>query len=283
MKKEFSLGIIGHPISHSLSPVMHKAAAEHTGIKLRYEPYDVPHRELDRFMGKLGQSGIGGLNVTVPHKVSVMEYMDELSDEAGAMGAINTIICKDGRLTGDNTDGYGFITSITHNGGEDMANKKVFVYGAGGAARAVCRAVAQAGAGGLVIANRTETKAGEIAARLGNYDTKVEVIGLDSNKLVDSVRSADIIINTTSIGMAGVAEKRPPGTESISDGQLVMDIVYSPLETPLLKLAKAKGARTLDGLWMLIHQGARSFKLWTGLEFPVDIVREKLLSGLKKN
>ncbi len=283
MKRVYSLGIIGHPVGHTLSPVLHKTAAEHNGIELDYKPYDVSPDELRGFMEGLRGGGIDGLNVTVPLKVAVMDFMDELSAAARGIGAVNTIINKEGKLVGDNTDEYGFITSMAENAGEDMACKKVFLYGAGGAARAICGAIDNIGGVDLVIANRTESKAEKLAARLGNRGASVEAIGFDSDKLVDSIRSADIIINATSIGMKGNTEERLPGVEYISKGQLVVDIVYRPLETPLLKQAGARGARTLDGLWMLIHQGARSFKLWTGAGFPIDLAREKLLLELNNN
>ncbi|VAX25106.1 Shikimate 5-dehydrogenase I alpha [hydrothermal vent metagenome] len=283
MIRSISLGIIGHPIGHSLSPLMHETAALSLGIDLSYKAFDVAPDKLEEFIARLRAEGIDGLNVTVPHKVAVMEFMDEISSEASAIGAVNTIVNNDGELTGYNTDGYGLVTSIEANAGVQIKDKKIFVYGAGGAARAVCRAVYDQACSRLVIANRTESKAVEIANGLNSSSADVTAMGFDSNKLVDSIKTADIIINTTSMGMEGAAPEPPPGIEGVSKGQLVVDIVYRPLDTPLLKKAKALGAGTLDGLWMLIHQGARSFGLWTGEKFPVELVREKLLSELNGN
>lgn len=283
MKRSISLGIIGHPIGHTLSPMMHETAARSLGIDLSYKAYDVAPDKLAEFMDRFRGGGIDGLNVTVPHKVAVMEFMDELSDEALGIGAVNTIVNNDGKLTGHNTDGYGLVTSIKVNAEVEIKRKNIVVYGAGGAARAICRAVYGQDCSRLVIANRTVSKAEEILSGLSGFYANVEVTGLDSNKLVDSIITADIIINTTSIGMEGAAERSPPGVEGIFEGQLVVDIVYRPLDTPLLKMARARGAETLDGLWMLIHQGARSFELWTGEKFPVELAREKLLSELNNN
>ncbi|HEB73382.1 MAG TPA: shikimate dehydrogenase, partial [Nitrospirae bacterium] len=248
-----------------------------------YKAFDVEPDKLKGFIDRLRAKGIDGLNVTVPHKVAVMEFMDEISGEALRIGAVNTIVNNDGKLTGHNTDGYGLVTSIEANAGVQIADKKIFVYGAGGAARAVCRAVYDHDCSQLTIANRTEAKAVEIANGLNSSNADVTAIGLGSNKLVDSIKTADIIINTTSMGMEGAAPEPPPGIEGVCKGQLVVDIVYRPLDTPLLKKAKALGAGTLDGLWMLIHQGARSFGLWTGEKFPVEPIREKLLSELSGN
>jgi len=284
MNRAISLGITGHPVGHSLSPLMHETAAKSLGIDLSYKAYEIAPERLAQFIDQLRAEGLDGLNVTVPHKVAVMEFMDELSHEAVRIGAVNTIVNKDGKLTGHNTDGYGLVASIKANAGVELMGKKIFVYGAGGAARAVCRAVYDERCSRLVIANRTESKAVEIIKELGSSGAEVKAIELNSNNLVDSIKTADIIINTTSVGMEGAASKPHPGIENVfSEGQLVVDIVYRPLDTHLLKKARAMGAATLDGLWMLIHQGARSFKLWTGEKFPVGLIRERLESELKSN
>jgi shikimate dehydrogenase len=283
MNKSISLGIIGHPIGHSLSPIMHKTVALSLGIDLSYTAYDVAPDKLEQFIDQLRNGDIDGLNVTVPHKVAVMELLDELSADASAIGAVNTIVNNKGKLTGHNSDAYGLIQAIKANAGLEIKGRKVVVYGAGGAARAICWGVCDQGCAELVIANRSVSKATEISDRLTKLYPNVEATELGSNKLVDSIKTADIIINTSSIGMEGVAETLPPGVESISYGQLVVDIVYRPLDTPLLKMARARGAKTLDGLWMLIHQGAMSFEIWTGEKFEVELAREKLLSELNNN
>lgn len=283
MKKIISLGIIGHPIGHTLSPIMHQTVASSLGIDLSYKAYDVAPDKLEHFIDQLRNGVIDGLNVTIPHKVAVMELLDELSSDALAIGAVNTIVNNNGKLTGHNSDAYGLIQAIKANAGLEIKGRKVVVYGAGGAARAICWGVCDQGCAELVIANRSVSKATEISDRLTKLYPNVEATELGSNKLVDSIKTADIIINTSSIGMEGVAQTLPPGVESISYGQLVVDIVYRPLDTPLLKMARARGAKTLDGLWMLIYQGAMSFEIWTGKKFEVELAREKLLSELNNN
>jgi len=283
MQKTIALGVIGHPVSHSLSPLMHLTAAKSLGLDLTYDTFDVPPEELEWFMRRFCNGDMDGLNVTVPHKIAVMEYMDELMDSAEKAGAVNTICRKGRKLIGANTDGYGFITSVERNAGKDVAHKKILVYGAGGAARAVCHAFADRNVERLLIANRTRHRAETLVDSLVGKDCGIDVLGYESNNLVDSVRSADIIVNTTSVGMESSSVKSLPGSENIHQGQLVVDIVYRPLETPLLRQAKRAGANTLDGLWMLIHQGARSFTLWTGAMFPVELARVSLLKALNKD
>ena len=285
MTKPLKLGIIGHPIGHTLSPVMHALAAKSNGIELAYGAYDIKPDDLAKEIARLKSLPLDGFNVTVPHKVAVIKYLDEISKEARLIGAVNTIVNRGGKLSGYNTDAYGFVTSLKENGGVDPAGKKVFVYGAGGAARGVCIGLAQAGCASITIANRTAKKAEKLAKIVleTNDQFPVTAIGYDENNLVESVASADIIINTTSVGMKGSHEKEKlPATEAIGGNcQLVVDIVYRPLNTRLLKMAKKKGVKTLDGLWMLIHQGDKSFELWTGgKRFPVDRVRAALLERL---
>lgn len=285
MVKPLALCIIGHPIGHSLSPLMHEVAAKANGYKedeFRYEKYDVPPLELAAFMSKFREWGMNGMNITVPHKVAVMEFLDAISPDAKVIGAVNTVARQnDGRLTGHNTDGYGFLTSITENAGTDPAGKKVLIYGAGGAARAAVPALIEAGAANVVIANRTLAKAEELIARLDRAWPLATIAFEDAESVIKSVKGADIIVNTTSVGMTGADETRElPGAGDIREGQLVVDIVYKPLETPLLKKARAAGAKTLDGLWMLIHQGARAFEIWTGMKFPVPEIRRALEAEL---
>lgn len=282
MTKPLALGIIGHPIGHTLSPVMHKTAAKSHGIDLTYDAFDIKPENLESEIARLRDLPLDGFNVTVPHKVAVMEYMDELTGDARLIGAVNTVVNQDGRLIGHNTDAYGFITSVTKNGDVDLANKSVFVYGAGGAAMAVCVGLAQAKAAKIVIANRTEDKATKLAERIFQAfgQVQTEAVGYDSNKLVETISTADIIVNTTSIGLEGGDENQTlPGADNFS-GSLLVDIVYKPLETEFLKSASAKDIKTLDGLWMLIHQGDQAFWLWTKKRFPVDLIRVTLIEEL---
>ncbi|MGK7344483.1 MAG: shikimate dehydrogenase [Candidatus Nitrospinota bacterium M3_3B_026] len=283
MEKPLALGIIGHPIGHTLSPLMHAVAARSAGVSLAYSVYDVKPENLRAAMEGVRALSIDGLNVTVPHKVDVMESLDEITEEAALIGAVNTIVRKGGRLTGYNTDAHGFLTSLKENAGTDPSGKSVLVYGAGGAARAIVVGLARAGAGRIVIVNRAEGKAERLAEKVKGLGlgAEAEGLGFSSNKLFESVRSADIIVNTTAVGMEGVGG-RLPAMGGVRKGQLVVDIVYRPLKTPLLSQAGKAGADALDGLWMLIHQGAMSFTLWTGKPFPAERARRALLAELRE-
>jgi len=282
MKRKYNLGIIGHPLGHTLSPVMHRATAESLGMEVSYDPFDVTPEDLPKFMAGLGHGGLDGLNVTVPHKLAVMESMDEISEEAEKIGAVNTIVVSDGRLSGHNTDAYGFITSITDNAKIDPSNQRTLVLGAGGAARAVVWAMIKAGAR-VTIANRTEQKAAKIADDFSAAGAPVDVMEFGSQLLASVAKDSRIIINATSVGMKGGGEGALPDLgPSLHEDQLVVDIVYRPLDTPLLQMARQAGAATLDGLWMLIHQGAGSFKLWTGQTPSPAVARAALEKALRQ-
>jgi shikimate dehydrogenase len=280
MNRKYRLGIIGHPLGHTLSPVMHTAAAARLGLDLAYDPFDVKPANLAGFMAGLRDGPLDGLNVTVPHKTAVMEYLDTVSPEAERIGAVNTIVIRGGRLAGENTDAYGFMASLTQNARVNPAGKRALVIGAGGAARAVVWALALAGAR-TAIANRTEDRARGIAADFAIAGAGVAVIPFDPDKLAEAARAAEIIVNATSVGMKSAGPGALAEVERhFHPGQLVVDIVYRPPLTPFLAAAQRAGCATLDGLWMLIHQGAKSFTLWTSRPFPVELAREKLLEAL---
>lgn len=279
MKRAYHLGIIGHPVSHSLSPIMHRLAGEAAGLDVKYEAFDTSPRELGGFFDRMRTGWLDGINVTVPHKLAVIEYLDGLEPEAARVGAVNTVFRRGDKLIGDNTDGYGFLHSLRENAGVDPGGLRVFMYGAGGAARAVAFALAGAGAN-LVIANRDGGKAIKLAEDVGRAGGAAETADWNALNLIDSVRAADIIVNTTTVGMKGSGEGALPAMQGIHEGQVAADIVYRPLRTPFLQAAQARGARALDGLWMLIHQGAASFTRWTGEAFPVEAARARLLAEL---
>lgn len=280
-EKPLALGIIGHPIGHTLSPALHYVAAADNGIALTYSAYDVVPSNLRQALDGVRALSIDGLNVTVPHKVAVMEFLDKLTPEAKKIGAVNTIMRKGRKLIGHNTDSVGFVTSIKENTRFEINEKRVFVYGAGGAARAVIFGLIAEGATEIFICNRTESKAVSLSIDIFMEEPSANLkpIGFNENNLVELVESADIIVNTTSIGMGG-GDETPPGLTKIHKEQLVVDIVYRPLLTPFLRQAHMAGAKTLDGLWMLIHQGAEAFRLWTDKPFPVDKARKAMLGEL---
>jgi shikimate dehydrogenase len=281
------LAIIGHPVKHSLSPLMHTTAARVAGFadnEFSYEKFDVPPEGLPAFMKNFRDGPLTGLNVTIPHKMEVMKFLDSIDSTAMAIGAVNTIVKDGADLIGYNTDSYGLIKSVKDIGGvHDLAGKKIFIYGAGGSARAVASGFAAENVASLIIANRTPARAVEILSRLASPSVTAKALGFDDRKtLVESIATADIIVNATSVGMAGGGDPSglPPGVEALREGQIVVDIVYSPLTTAFLSSARAKGARTVDGLWMLIYQGAKAFGIWTGRPFPIGKAREVLLAKL---
>ena len=259
-------GIIGHPVAHSLSPVMHNAAFRALGIDAVYVPFDVV--DVEGAMRGVRALGIKGLSVTVPHKEAVMDYLDHVDALSRRIGAVNTVINRDGRLEGTNTDWMGAVRAIEEVC--PLAGKNALVVGAGGAARAIVMGLLERGAK-VHIANRTEKRARRLATSFGcSYS------GL---KIPDDI-SFDILINATTIGMND--DKRlPVDTDVIEKTDVVMDIVYSPLKTALLKVASSMGKTTINGLKMLLYQAISQFELWTGRGAPEKIMEGALYEGLK--
>lgn len=265
-------GIIGDPVEHSLSPAMHNAAFAALGINGVYVPMR-PQALAEGFRG-LQVLGFQGVSVTVPFKVGVMDLVDEVDPVARQIGAVNTLVFDSGsgkpsRCTGSNTDWLGSNQAL----GEEftLQGSRVLIIGAGGAARAVGFGLVQAGAT-IMLTNRTEAKGRALAGQLGCRFVPAEELA--------AVR-ADALVNTTSVGMAPNTEAMPIAPEYLLRYSVVMDIVYAPLETRLLREASARGCRTIDGLQMLLHQGAAQFRIWTGTEPPLKVMRTALLNELK--
>ena len=259
-------GVFGDPVAHSLSPAMHNRAFAYTGYKGVYLPFQV--KEIEPAVMAVKTLGIRGISVTLPHKVAVMEYLDRLDPLAERIGAVNTIVNADGVLTGYNTDCFGAVSALVQH--TDINGKDVAIIGAGGAARAIGWGMVDAG-GNVTIINRSAEKGEQLAK-----DLSAAFLPLDG---VDKLE-ADILINTTPVGMHPHTADLPVPAEIFRRGMLVMDIVYTPLKTEFLKQAQAAGSRIIDGLTMFVLQGARQFELWTGLEAPVDAMREAVLEQL---
>lgn len=246
--------VIGHPVRHSLSPVLMNTAFASAGLDLVYTAFEVAPGAADQALDAMRTLGISGMNVTMPHKQQVFASVDELDPAAVALGAVNCVApIGNGRLRGHNTDGAGFVDSLRLDADFDPAGRSTVVLGAGGAARAIVDALARAGAARVVVVNRTESSAHEAARLAGSVGS---VGGLAE------VAAAELVVNATSVGM-GTAEL-PIDADVLHAGQLVADIVYHPLITALLGQARSRGAATLDGLGMLVHQAARAVELWTG-------------------
>lgn len=271
------VGLLGYPLSHSISPAFQQAAFDHYGMNVRYDLWPAPPETLESEVSKLRLSRYLGANVTVPHKERIPSLVDEVDSHARSMGAINTIVARDDRLIGYNTDGYGFIRSLQEIGGCDPGGKRVLLLGAGGAGRAAAFSLVAAGAASVTIANRTAGRAESLARDVGGAAGNVAAIPADGAALREAASGSELIVNSTSVGMRhGDAEGVSPlDAALIPPGSLVYDMVYNPPETPLMRHAEKAGARTLGGLMMLIYQGAAAFELWTGSPAPLDVMAKE--------
>ncbi len=269
------VGLIGWPISHSVSPVMHNAAFAELRMNWRYVPLPVRPERVGEAVAGVRALGLRGVNVTVPHKQAVMPFLDRWSPSASAIGAVNTIVVgEEGELLGDNTDAAGFVTDLRANG-VDPAGKRVLVVGAGGSARAIVYGLAEAGCDSLVLLNRTRDKAESLLTAMRELFPDVP---MTARSFPDGVAAcapeAELIVNCTSLGMSPNLEGLPWDEDvEFREGQTVYDLVYNPAVTRLLQLASVDGATVIGGLGMLIHQGAIAFEKWTGEEAPVDVMR----------
>lgn len=277
------VGVIGWPVRHSLSPAMHNAAFAEMGLNWVYVPFEVTTERLGEAVGGVRGLQLQGLNVTVPHKEGVARLVDELDEAAAALGAVNTVHNVGGLLRGYNTDGPGFLRSLAE-AGETAEGRAVAILGAGGSARAVACAVAGQGAGRLALVNRTVSRAEEVAALVQRrFDLAVLTCGLDSAQAQGAVREADLVVDCTPTGMHPHSEDPPVVPAAwLREGQCVVDLVYTPRETSLLRAARAAGARVVEGVGMLVHQGAIALEQWTGRPAPVATMREALLAALAR-
>ncbi len=268
------LGIIGFPIGHSISPSFQQAALDHCGIDASYRAWEIEPGSVAEFLESLRSGDVLGVNVTVPHKESVISHLDEVDDWAAAAGAVNTVVNRGGRLTGHNTDGTGFLRALRQAGNFDPRGHRALVLGAGGAARGVVLALIRQGAGRITIANRTAARGERLSRMAQGQGVEVQAIPLGGDSLSAAARSAGLIVNTTTVGMAHGPDENgaPLRHEQIPAAALVNDLVYNPLETPLLREASKAGAAVLGGIHMLVYQGAASFEMWTGHEAPVDVM-----------
>ena len=260
--------VLGDPVAHSLSPAMHNQAFAHHGLNAVYLAFRVT--ELEAAIGGLRALDIRGASITLPHKSRVMAYLDDIDPVAAQIGAVNTIINENGRLIGKNSDVSGALDALREK--TDPAAKKVLILGAGGAARAIGYGVRTQGAR-VTIANRSPKSGTALAT-----DLEVDFLPLaDVNP-----DHFDIVINTTPVGMHPAHDDLPIPDDSLSTDMVVMDIIYNPLETRLLKAAGKAGCRTIDGLAMFVNQGARQFEWWTGREAPVNLMRQVVVEKLRE-
>ena len=267
-----NFGIIGYPLGHTLSPVFQNAALQHHGIDEVFEAWPTHPDDLEEKVQSFRADGFLASCVTLPHKQAVIPKIDELADTAVAVGAVNWIINNNGHLTGHNTDSPGFLRALTELGGCDPAGKSCVVFGAGGAARAIVHALKSAGVASMTIANRTLSRADELAADFTGNGLEIETCALDDPDLSKTARSADLLVNTSSMGMDGgpAPDATPVTADAISPNAVAYDAVYAPPMTPFLKEVEKAGAQSLRGFTMLLLQGAVGFELATGKSAPVD-------------
>lgn len=257
--------VIGSPVRHSFSPLLHNTAFEAAGLDWVYVALEVAAGEADRALSAMRTLGIAGYSVTMPHKEQVAESSDALSADAAALRAVNCVVNDGGRLVGHNTDGDGFLAAAAAELGFEPSGARCVVLGAGGAARSIALSLARAGAAEVAIVNRTRARAQSTVDLIGPSGAVVE-----SEAATAAVAAADLVVNATSIGMSGVeGAELPIDPVALHADQTVIDIVYRPLLTPLLAAAQERGARTANGVSMLVHQAALAFTLWTGVDAPV--------------
>ncbi|MCP4166437.1 MAG: shikimate dehydrogenase [Chloroflexi bacterium] len=270
------VGVFGYPVAENPTIVMQEAAFRAKGLNWRYLNIEVRPEQLADAVAGLRAFNMRGINLTIPHKIAIIPLLDALSPEAELMGAVNTVVVEHGKLVGNNTDGKGFVQSLREDAGMDPAGKRVVFLGAGGAARAMAVEMALAGASHITIANRTPERGLSLVELLNEKTpTQAEFEHWQGDYSVPD--GADILANATSIGLFPDVEAIPAiDLNSISPELLVCDVIPNPPHTAFLQAAAAHGARTLDGLGMLVGQGAIAFRMWTGVDAPTDVMREAL-------
>ncbi len=282
------IGLIGHPLKHSISPYFQQVALDYYRLDIRYEAWETDPAQLRDIVNNLRKPQNIGANVTVPYKETVLPLLDEVDDLANSIGAVNTIVKKDDRLVGFNTDAYGFIEALGKEGHFTPQQKRVVVLGAGGVARAVSFALVERKVASLAVTDGIFERARALAENLLRYtkgdsssskDLEPDVTAFQWQNLssAGTFDNCDLIVHCTTVGMKDSSQEgqSPLSLEVIPKGVLVYDVVYNPWLTPLLRLAQKAGANILGGLPMLVYQGAASFKLWTGRKAPVDIMLDK--------
>lgn len=268
-------GVMGYPIGHSYSPAMHNAAFQYHGIDAVFLAFDIEPRNLQIALRGVKALGVRGLSITIPHKESILPYLDVVDSYATKIGAVNTVKNEKGGLNGYNTDGVGALGALKTLG-IDITSLRAMILGSGGAARAIGTAFLPH-VDSLVILNRTVSKAKSLAEELRRESNKpVEWASLTSKALEKWLKKVDLLINATSLGMFPHVNENPVPKECLRSDMIVFDTVYNPQETLLLREAKEKGARTVDGLGMLLFQGAKAFEIWTGKEAPITVMADAL-------
>lgn len=274
------LGVIGDPVTHSLSPVMQSAGIKSAGIDAVYKMFPVTPAQLADFVTEVRQNAYHGFNVTLPHKQRIAPYLDEIVPEAEAIGAVNTVLNRNGHLIGYNTDATGYLRSLTEEQQWQPEDKTITLLGAGGAARAIGYGLLQADIAQLYLVNRTADKAVAMAeelSRVTRHESRVKA--MPWSQLPSCLSATDLLINATSVGLDGTRFDNLP-LDTLQAGALVSDLVYTPRRTPLLAEADALAYTTHEGLGMLLYQGAEAFQIWFEKEADITAMRQALLGAL---
>lgn len=277
--KTRNLGVMGWPVEHSLSPAMQNAALEKAGMDYAYIALPVPSQHLEKAVEGLKALGFCGWNVTIPHKTAIMRFMDEVDSSAKMIGAVNTVVNKDGKLKGFNTDAVGFLRGLEHSNFK-AAGKNAVILGAGGAARAVIWGLCQVRVSNITLGVRNPKKAEAMAELFRGY-TNVAVFNWGDEGFRNALKDAELLVNTTPLGMSPNVDGIPPvEMELLPKTALVYDIIYTPEETKLLRAAGRLGYSVVNGEYMLAGQGAEAFRMWTGMTPDENLMRRVLRESL---
>ena len=274
------VGCFGQPVAENPTGAMQEAAFRALGLNWRYLTMEVPPAKLRDAISGIRAIGMQGVNLTIPHKVAVMEHLDEIAPDAAIVGAVNTVRREGDRLIGENTDGKGFLRGVRADAGVDPRNKRVVVLGAGGAARAIVTELALAGASDVLVVNRSVDRGEKMTSDLASK-TKAAIRFEPWRGTYPVPGDTDILVNATSIGLYPDVDAMPPvDLRGARPGMLVGDVVFNPPVTPLLRTARQQGLPILDGLAMLVYQGVIGFELWTGQRAPESVMKEALARAL---
>ena len=275
------VGIIGDAVRGSLSPRFHNAAFAALGLNWCYVAFQVTRDRLEPALRGLPALGIAGVNITVPHKEAALAYLDDTTDDARLIGAVNTIRVEGDRLIGHNTDTTGMLDALARDGGVAVKGQRTAIVGAGGAARAAAFALAGAEAAAVTIINRNWDRAATLADAVRRvFRCAVDAVPFDGNAVTAALGEATLLVQATTVGGGAQQALSPVPAKALHPGLFVMDMVYNPEETALLREARGAGCRTLGGLPMLVYQGARAFEIWTGRAAPLHVMRDAVgLSG----
>lgn len=276
------MGLIGNPLKHTISPAFQQAAFDYYGLEAQYQAVELAASELPNFIKDLRAKDAYGVNVTIPYKETVIPFLDSMDSLSATVGAVNTIVSESGKLVGYNTDVQGFGRALLEEAGFDAAGKRVVLLGAGGAAKAVVVALLDMGVASLVVVNRHNERGETLIRRFENRAkaTVVSALPWDLSSLAEALRECDMVVNATSLGLKTGESPLPKGL--IPSKALIYDLIYNPPATQLLVDAKECGSKTLNGLPMLVYQGAASFEIWTGKKAPVDVMMRAAEVALEK-